>query len=355
MHMDEPPQTQLPQLLQAFREALASNRPPDGSMVLELKEQGLLEQVLLELKRNRPRMLSGDSWHVWRTRLELEVARARERRTHQWQLDPNRRSLRLRMEVRSPVCNLHPSALTAALTQALMESGLLLAMGLEKSPRPLVRLGYPLPLGVEGLSEWADATLREPSAIPMESLAKHISVHCPSGLHILHVEGIPNHASSALDLCWKADWVWTCPPELRDSARSRFACFEAAEFYGIAKTGKVDGRKQVKQVDVRPLVLRMGWEGDTFLFTTRLSAGEALNPVKLLAGVLDLEASAIHGLVRLSVELAVDPRLGSAEKYQPKLHNIFEDAVLLESGPNIKLVEEEDDEPILLRRNSRAT
>ncbi len=356
MHTAEPPPNQRFPILQTFREALASECPPNDSTISELMAQGLLEQALMELKRKRPRMKNGDPWHSLRQHMESEVAQARERRMHQWQLDPNRRSIRLRMEVRSPVCSLHPSALQAALARALMESGLPLAMGLEKTPRPLVRLGHPLPLGVVGLLEWADAILREPPTIPRKDLAERINEYCPKGLRILQVEGIPNHASPVLDLCLKARWAWACPQEMRASATERFDRFEAAESYEIAKIGKIEGQKQVKQVEVRHLVLHMGWESGAFCFTTRLSAGEALNPVKLLAGVLELDASAIHGLTRLSVDLAEDPRLSSAEKYETKLHNIFEDAVLLESGSNIQLVEEEEDEdedeePILLRRD----
>ena len=357
MHKTElPPNQRLP-VFQTFREALASDCPPsqvNDATLLALLEQGLLEQALAELKRKRPRMKSDDPWHALRLRMEAEVARARERRMHLWQLDPNRCSLRLRMEVRFPVCSLHPSALQAALAQALLEAGLPLAMGLEKSPRPLVRLGHPLPLGVEGLSEWADIILREPPAIPRDDLAKQVNECCPPGLRILQVEGVPNHASPVLELCLKARWAWPCPKELRASAAERFDRFATSASYEIAKIGKVEGQKRVKQIAVRHLVLHMGWEGDTFCFTTSLSAGEALNPVKLLAGILELEVSAIHGLTRLDVELAEDPRLFSAGKYETKLHNIFEDAVLLESGPHLQPVEEEeDDEPILLRRELR--
>lgn len=351
MHMAEPPPNQRCPVLQAFREALESEVPPsqvNDSIIPELLEQGLLEQALMELKHKRPRMKNGEPWHSVRAHMESEVARGRERRMHQWQLDPNRRSLRLRMEVRSPACSLHPSALQAALVQALLEAGLPLAMGLEKTPRPMVRLGHPLPLGVEGLSEWADVVLREPAR---GNLAERINEHCTDGLRILQVTGIPNHASPVLDLCMQARWAWACPQEMRASAGERFARFETADSYMIAKTGKVEGKKQVKQLDVRHLVLHTGWDGDAFCFTTRLSAGEALNPAKLLAGVLELEASAIRGLTRLSVELAEDPRLSSAEKYQPKLHNIFEDAVLLDSDPGHEPLEEEDDEPILLKQD----
>lgn len=349
MPMTEPPSNPRLLVLQAFRAALTGTPPPPLATLAELLEQGLLEQALLELKRARPRLQPADPWYALRKTMEAEVAKARERRLHQWPLDPDRRVLRLRMEVRSPACDLHPSALQAALARALLEAGWPLAMGLEKSPRPMVRLGYPLPLGVPGLSEWADATLRERPPFPKEEWADRVHARGPGGLRILQLEEIPHHASPVLELSRRAHWAWTCPEALHPLAMERLRRFEAAETYAIAKIGKVEGQKQVKQIEVRHLVLDMGWEGDTFRFATRLAPGEALSPVKLLAGVLELEASAIQGLARLSVELAEDPRLLAAGKYETKLHNIFEDAVLLESGATIPQEEDEDDDPIVLR------
>ena len=354
MHVVDPSSPRRFPLLQTFREALKGDCPPEDALLAGLAEQGLMEQALMELKRGRPRLRSGDPWHLARTHMEAEVARARERRMLQWQLDPARRSLRFRMEVRSPACGLHPPALQAALAQALLEAGLPLAMGLEKTPRPLVRLGHPLPLGVEGLSEWADAALRQPSEVPVPDLAAHINPFCPEGLLILEAEQVPNHASPVLELCVEARWAWACPGPLRGMAEARFARFMAADTYEISKIGKVAGHKQAKRVEVRHLVLDAGWTGDQFRFTTRLSAGEALNPLKLLAGVLGLEAGEIHGLIRTGVELAEDPRLCAGEKYETKLHNIFEDAVLLDSAPEGAAAEEEDDEPILLERTPRS-
>jgi len=351
--MDDPSQSPRSTVLQAFRAALGSDHPPEAALILELNEQGVLEQALHEMKRNRPRTKGEDPWQAFRLQMETEAARSRERRLHRWQFDPGRRTLRLRMAVARPACLLHPPALQAALAQALLEAGIPLAMGLEKTPRPMVRLGHPLPSGIEGRSEWADAVLREPSAMSFGQLLERINGHCPDGLRILSLEGIPNHASPVLDLCRKARWTWICPQELRAYAKERFTHFEAAASYGIAKQGKVAGQKQVKRIEVRQLVQEMAWEEDCFNFTTGLSAGEALNPVKLLAGILELETTAIQGLTRLSVELAEDPRLALAERYEPKLHNIFEDAVLLESGSNIQLIEDDEEAPIVLRRESR--
>lgn len=354
--MDEPLTNPNSQDLQAFRGVLACEVPDFSvldSWIQKLAEQNLLEQALIELKHRYPRLPPESPWRLFRLRLEAATEQARERRMHTWQRDPHRRTLRLCLEVRTPACNLHPPALQAALAQTLLDSGLPIAMGLEKKPRPMVHLGHPLPLGVEGLAEWADVSLREPSKAPLAELPSRIEPHCPPGLRILQVEGISNHASAVLELCQKAHWAWTCPSTLMTAARARLDRFAAASSYTIGKRGKVDGQKQVKQVEVRHLVLDMDWRGHDFLFSTRVSAGEALNPIKLLAGVLALEPEAITGLTRLRVDLAEDPRLKVAEKYEPKLHNIFEDAVLLESGSNIRLIEEDEEEPILLRKHDR--
>jgi hypothetical protein len=54
------------------------------------------------------------------------------------------------------------------------------------------------------------------------------------------------------------------------------------------------------------------------------------------------------GLVRTGIDLKPDLRLDRAERFVPKLKNMYEDAVLLGGGSNIILVDEDDDEPIRL-------
>mgnify|MGYP001079593824 CR=1 FL=1 len=349
--MPEPPNPGSFPELQAFREVLTG---PSDLTVLEaliprLKASGLLEQALLELKRSHPRKGKDDPWAAARSRLEKEVAQERNRRMGSWQLDPRRCSLRLRLEILPPACQLHPPAQQALLAQAFLDAGLPLAMGLERTPRPLVRWGHPLPQGVAGLSEWADVVLRLTPEGPLESLPERINASASAGLRVLEVAPLSNHASPVLELCREARWVWDCPPQLAQVASARLSSFQAAATFQIEKTGKVGGQKQVKPVEVRHLVRHMAWEGDRLLFTTRLSAGEALNPIKLLAGVLGMETSAITGLTRAGVDLSEDARLAQMDKYEPKLHNIYEDAVLLESGSHIRIIDEDDDEPLVLR------
>jgi len=273
--------------------------------------------------------------------LEAATELARKRRIHQWQQDPLRRTLRLRLEVTGAAAELHPPALLAALAQGLMSAGVPLAMGLGKTPRPLVLGGQPLPPGVPGLSEWADITLREPWRGPLPPLQVE-------GLRVLESQEIPNYASPVLELCRTSHWRWTCPEELLAKARETLATFAASSTYEIDKVGKSEGRKVVKRLEVRAMVLDLAWEGQDLRFSTRIATGEAMNPQKLLGGILGVEPTTIRPLIRESVDLGEDPRLQQADRFQTKLHNIFEDAVMLEGGSNITLVEEDDDEPMRL-------
>jgi radical SAM-linked protein len=275
-------------------------------------------------------------------RLKEAVAKARTRRMNLWQIDPNRKTLRLRFEVRAPLCAQHPAGMVATLARALMAAGVPVAMGLGKTPRPAVHLGHPLPLQVEGGSEWADATLQEGPGLNMEALADQINASGPPGLKILQCALVSNHASPVSDLCCRAHWRWACPEPLRERARAAMAGFEAAECFEWERPGKA------KRIDIRPLLKEIHWEGDALAFQTRLAQGEATNPQKLLAAILGLAPEAIQGLTRLRVELRDDPRVLQAHKFEPKLHNMFEDAVLLEAGSNIRIVDEDDDEPLLL-------
>jgi hypothetical protein len=99
----------------------------------------------------------------------------------------------------------------------------------------------------------------------------------------------------------------------------------------------------------------MHWEDSLLGFATRMGVHQAINPLKLLGAILGVEVTRIVGLVRTGVDLEPDPRLGQAERFQPKLKNMYEDAVLLAGGSNIILVDEDDDEPIHLGPRSETT
>jgi radical SAM-linked protein len=343
-----PAPIQGPQSLQSFQRMLAG--PPPESEALErlladLESERRLEHAWLLCKQARP---DPALWSGFQARLKAALEISRTRRMGQWQGDPDRLQLRMRFELRGPACVHHPAGLLALLGRTLMEAGLPVAMGLEKSPRPALHLGHPLPLLAEGYCEWADVALLEPPGSPLEDLPARINACAPEGLRVLQCFPIPKYASKVGELCRQAHWRWSCPPERLDAARERMEAFLRSDRFEMERIAKIAGQKGPKRVDIRPLLEDCQWSGADLLFQTRIAPGGVVNPWKLLAAVLDLEGP-VQGLARTQVELAEDPKLAQAEKFEPKLHNMYEDAVLLDSTSHIQLIDDDDDDdPLVL-------
>ena len=338
--------------LKAFQAMTGDGPPAEGEIekiILDLDRSSNLEHALAWLRdrAQEPR------WAPFRARLKAAVAISRARRMSRWQSAPERRTLRVLFQVAGAAAGLHPPALAAQLARAILDAGLPLAMGLEKTPRPAVHLAHPLPLGCPGRAELADVGFTRAAGVPETALPALINAAAPAGLQVLRCEPVPNHASPAADLCRSALWRWACPEERLGVARERVAAFLAADRFTLAKPGKTGGRKEIKEVEIRPLVRAMEWAGACLEFRTAIVSGQAPNPQKLLAAILGAEPAEITGLERLGLELAEDPRLLQADRYQPKLHNMYEDAVLLEAGSHIRIVEGDDDEPLLLGGGKR--
>ena len=270
----------------------------------------------------------------------------REAKRAGWQHDARRLRLRLRYRRTGAAAALLPPVFLAALTTTFLDSGLSLALGLEKRPRPLLQMGHPLPLGTEGLEEYLEVVLAQPPPDPDPLPA--LNRQAPEGLEFLACEALPDFATAVLDLCRGAEWRWSCPEDLRVEAGRRVAAFLAAKEFQIEKSGKEAGQKRIKRIEVRPLVLAMDWDRSCLRIETLIEPGHALHPAKLLAGILGLEPANVHGLVRTRIHLAADPRLDQAERFEPKLKNMFEDAVLLKAGPNLQVFDDDDDEPVRL-------
>ena len=183
---------------------------------------------------------------------------------------------------------------------------------------------------------------------PPAELPARINAVAPEGLAILSCQQVPNYATPVAELIRSASWRWLCPAGLRVQAGDRVRAFQDASTFELEKPGKTDGHKGVKRVEIRSLVEAMDWQGPALGFRTRVALGQAPNPRKLLGAILGLDPAAITGLERLGLELAEDPRLAQADRFEPKLHNMFEDAVLLEAGSHIRIIEGDDEDPIIL-------
>jgi len=332
---------------QAMRRLVAAGAPEPERMeelLHALDRERRLEQAWLLLRLARP---DPARWGPWPGRMKALLEQDRVRRMNVWQTDPDRATLRLAFALRAPACRQNPAGVISLLAWALLDAGVPLAVGLEKALRPAIHLAHPLPPMVPGDWEWADAILAQGAGLPAPDLVAAINAHAAPGLRIRQCQQLPNHASPAAELCRRAHWRWACPEAWVEGARARLDAFLASERFELEKTGKIEGLKGAKVLDIRPLVEACRWDGSSLHFQTPLAAGGATNPRKLLAAILGREV-APEELERTGVELGEDPRLVDPDRYQPKLHNMFEDAVPLGAGDRIQIVEDDDDEPLRL-------
>jgi hypothetical protein len=259
------------------------------------------------------------------------------------------RALRLRFTVSRPLTECNPPALLNKLLAVFENAEAQPAMSCEKRPKPIAQLAYPLPLGMEGLEEWADVTIAASLGCPLDALLEQLRRFAPEGMDILGIEQIPLHASPIAELCETAHWLWLCPDALFKRAKPIMEKFIGSDSFQISKTGKVDGKKTTKSIEVRHLVEDAGWEDKKFRFSTRIVQGQALNPQKLIGGILDIAAPEQLGNFRRErIVFRHDPKLERHDKYAHKLRNLYEDAVLLESNSSMRVFDEDDDDILSL-------
>ena len=338
-----------PALMQTFRAALAGNDPEAAEGVVEaLLREGFAEEAHAALREARRAGKEPDPFGALRLRLQPMAAQAQARRAAMWQLDSRRVSVRIAYAKLPPAEDFDTGDLQRILLMAFRLEGLRLALDLGGHPRPLLQMGPALPAGAGGREEWAELVLQRSPDREGESLVEALNARLPEGFRLLRWIEQPRYAAPVAELAESFSWAWPCPAGMRTQAGESVARFLAAGTFAWDRAGKVGGQKQEKHVDLRPMVEAMAWEGDLLRFRTPVAAFGATSPAKLLGAVLGVEPASLRGLVRESIALREDPRLGQGERFEPKLRNLYEDAVLLSGGSNIILVDEEDDEPLRL-------
>ena len=276
--------------------------------------------------------------------LKPHLEKARKRRAALWHLDTRRQLIRFSYTKADGTLPFDDGDLHAIFLHAFRLEGIGLALDLGKRPRPLLSVGLPLPALVGGLAECMDAVLKREPAEALPHLLERLNRRLPRGLCVHTWTVLPAYATPLGDLALRAWWRWEVPAEIRERVAAGLSLFLAAETWPWDR----GGAKAEAPLDLRTIVLEARLEAAVLTFATRLGALHALNPLKVLGALFTLQAAELQGLVRTGVDLKADPRLGQAERFEPKLKNMFEDAVVLGGGSNITLVDDSDDEPLRL-------
>jgi len=305
---------------------------------------GLAEEACERIRSLRPEADNQEVARALALRLAPLAEAAQQRRTARWQLDTRRTLVRFTYAKEAGALDYDDGDLHALFLQAFRLEGLGLALDLGKRPRPLLTIGLPLSAGIGSRGESMDAVLkREPAEGPTELMAR-LNLRLPAGLRIEQWVSLPEYVTAPSELARLSHWAWKAAPVLRARLEAGVATFLEASVWpwerGPAKSGT--------PLDLRLIISGMQWTDAGLRFDTCMGPHQAVNPLKLLGAVLGLESSDITGLVRIGVDFDPDPRLGQADRFEPKLKNMYEDAVLLGGGSNIVLVDEDDDEPTIL-------
>lgn len=334
-----------PAALLTFRETIRRRDISAArSLFDELQSKGLFEEAH---ERLRESVRQAPSLQALKQEMDPLAEQARKRRSANWQLDAKRARIRLRFSRGAALAALGTPELQTLLVEALRLEGLRPALELSRNPKPLIQIAPPLSVGVEGLRECAECELFEPVREEVDQVVHRVNGRLPEGLALVSWAELPTWASASVGLAREAHYAWPCALPIED-VRSKVQTFLASGAFPLGKAGKVEGQKADKVVDLRPHITEMHLDRGTLRFTMALRSGVALNPLKLLGGVLGVEAASLQGLVREDIVFEEDPRLAKAERFETKLKNIYEDATLLTSGGNITLVDEDDDEPLVL-------
>lgn len=331
--------------LQGFRALLREPVASESGAWLEALVAADLVEEAGEILRQAKRGVTDRSLvEALTTRLSPLIQKAQQRRAALWHLDSRRTLIRFQFAKAGDALDFDDGDLHALFLQAFRLEGFRLALDLGKRPRPLLNVGLPLPAQVGGEAEWADAVLKqEPAEAPVD-LMRRLNRRLPSGLGIHQWEALPTFAAPVSERALSSRWLWRVPTGLRADVEPRVAAFTAAPTWPWDR----GGARSESPLDLRAIIFRLEWEGEALGFSAHMGEHSALNPVKALAAILGLEPTRLTGLTRLGVELKPDQRLAQAERFVPKLKNMYEDAVLLGAGSNITLVDEDDDEPIRL-------
>lgn len=334
-----------PACLKGLRAMLAGQSSPDLDAMMEaILADDLTEEVAEVLRASRREAMDRALVEALASRLAPLAAKAQQRRSALWQLDARRVRIRFSYAKEGGALGFDDGDLHVIFLQLFRLEGLPLALDLGKRPRPLLSVGLPLPAGVGSRAESMDAALKqEPRDEPMALMAR-LNDRLPEGLRIHQWDLLPDYASEVGDLALFSRWRWEVPPGQRIHAEAKVAAFLESNVWPWDRGAS----KSDAPMDLRALVSEMRWEEGALEFATRMGAFHAINPLKMLGAIFDLDPARIAGLVRTGVDLKPDPRLDRAERFVPKLKNMYEDAVLLGGGSNIILVDGDDDEPIRL-------
>lgn len=135
--------------------------------------------------------------------------------------------------------------------RAFRRAGVPLAYSQGFNPHPLLSFANPLGLGMTSEDEYADITLEQ--EMDNEEILTRMNEQLPQGLKLLACADLPDHGPTVMSIVTTSEYIITLPEGMEDWTDT-IRTFMEQDAITIRKLGKVRGRKQWMEIDVKPLI-----------------------------------------------------------------------------------------------------
>ena len=156
--------------------------------------------------------------------------------------------------------------------RAIRRAGIPIAYSQGFNPHPIMSFANPLGLGLTGEREIMEIRLEE--GMPAEECMELLNRELPEGLKILSARSIPDQTPAIMSLVEAAIYRIEFP-EGTDFKAPFLAMMEEPRIL-ITKLGKVKGRKQQVEVDIKPWIYAYTFDSPSVL-TIRCACGSVTN------------------------------------------------------------------------------
>ncbi|MCL5965747.1 MAG: TIGR03936 family radical SAM-associated protein [Deltaproteobacteria bacterium] len=216
-----------------------------------------------------------------------------------------RHVLRIRYAKEGPARYLSGLEIQSLWGRVLRRSGLPVAYSKGFNPAPRLSFSPALPVGTESRAEFVEAELFLPVAAA--SVREKLPAHLPEGIVLMDVTHVPPGLPRLSD--YDIACTYRIVPERSPSATwplSQESAAERAAAYAAAETFPVAVAREDRQsvIDLKPLVPKLGMNGDGLFMTIIQGTGKGVRPLDAASAILGTALSPDRfSPIKISAEL----------------------------------------------------
>ena len=165
------------------------------------------------------------------------------------------------------------------------------------SPHQIMSFAAPLSMGVESTAEYADFKLRDDAVMTSEEAVRRLNGEMAEGLRILSFLRIPDDTPNCMSTMYAADYRAWFPevPQLSGGELSGLSEAVRTLLDRTELTVMREGKKGVKEVDIRPMIHSLRAEQDGLYLCIAQGSAANLKPETVLQALCALPGASFLG------------------------------------------------------------